>query len=542
MATLNSSIAAWTALARHAQELKAAHLRDLSAADPTRWQNFHVEYDGWLLDISRQRITQQTLSLLFDLARALDLAECRAAMFRGDPINTTEKRAVLHTALRSGFAGSAGIQAEVQASRRKLSDFAGAVRRGDKRGVTGKRFKHVVNIGIGGSDLGPLLVCDALRHEWSGDITPHFVSNVDRTQLEDLTRTIDPAETLVIVCSKTFTTQETQANGNAARAWIVGALGEKSPAKHVAAVSTNASAMDAFGIADDHRFTLWDWVGGRYSVWSAIGLVAELVIGSEKFQEFLGGASDIDKHFTQTPFEKNLPVLMGLLGVWNRTFLRLPTLAVLPYDQRLARLPAYLQQLEMESNGKSVSLAGERVDFATAPVVWGEPASNAQHSFFQLLHQGTPTAALDFIAPLRSSWGGTEGQDLALQNCLAQSQAFAFGHTPEEVDADMRMAGASAADIDRLRAHRVYEGNRPSSLLMYPRTTARSVGGLIALYEHSVFVQGTILGINPFDQFGVELGKKLALDIDMHGNKAPTGHGAEGLKALIQYVNTHRKG
>jgi glucose-6-phosphate isomerase len=319
-------------------------------------------------------------------------------------------------------------------------------------------------------------------------------------------------------------------------------LGEKSPAKHVAAVSTNASAMDVFGIADDHRFTMWDWVGGRYSVWSAIGLVAELVIGSEKFQEFLRGASDIDKHFTQTPFEKNLPVLMGLLGVWNRTFLSLPTLAVLPYDQRLARLPAYLQQLEMESNGKSVSLAGERVDFATAPVVWGEPASNAQHSFFQLLHQGTPTAALDFIAPLRGSWGGTEGQDLALQNCLAQSQAFAFGHTPEEVDADMRMAGSSAADIDRLRAHRVYEGNRPSSLLMYPRTTARSLGGLIALYEHSVFVQGTILGINSFDQFGVELGKKLALDIDMRGNKAPTGHGAEGLKALIQYVNTHRKG
>src|SRR6202142_2486930 len=525
MPKLNSSIPAWTALARHAQELKAAHLRDLSAADPQRWQNFHVEYDSWLLDISRQRITQQTLSLLFDLARALDLAECRAAMFRGEPINTTEKRAVLHSALRSDFAGSADIQAEVHASRRKLSDFAGAVRRGDKRGVTGKRFKHVVNIGIGGSDLGPLLVCDALRHEWSGDITPHFVSNVDRTQLEDLTRTIDPAETLVIVCSKTFTTQETPANGTGPPAWIVGALGEKSPANHVAAVSTNASAMDAFGIADDHRFTLWDWVGGRYSVWSAIGLVAELVIGSEKFQEFLGGASDIDKHFTQTPFEKNLPVLMGLLGVWNRTFLRLPTLAVLPYDQRLARLPAYLQQLEMESNGKSVSLAGEPVSFATAPVVWGEPASNAQHSFFQLLHQGTPTAALDFIAPLRGSWGGTEGQGLALQNCLAQSQAFAFGPTPEEVDADMRMAGASAADIARIGPHRVYEGNRPSSLLMYPRTTARSLGGLIALYEHSVFVQGTILGINPFDQFGVELGKKLALDIDMHGNKAPTGHG-----------------
>jgi glucose-6-phosphate isomerase len=527
MAKLNSSIAAWAAVARHAQELAAAHLRDLSVADPSRWQHFHVEYDTWLLDISRQRITQQTLSLLFDLARAAELPARIAAMFRGDAINSTEERAVLHTALRSAFAGSAAIQAEVGESR-------------DKLGVTGKRFKHVVNIGIGGSDLGPLLVCDALRHEWSGGITPHFVSNVDRTQLEDLTRTLDPAETLVIVCSKTFVTQETQANANAARAWIVGALGEKSPAKHCVAVSTNAPAMDAFGIAQEHRFTMWDWVGGRYSVWSAIGLVAELVIGSEKFQEFLGGASDIDEHFTQAPFEKNLPVLMGLLGVWNRTFLELPTLAVLPYDQRLARLPAYLQQLEMESNGKSVSLAGEPVDYATAPVVWGEPASNAQHSFFQMLHQGTATAALDFIAPLRGSWGGTEGQDLALQNCFAQSQAFAFGHTPEEVEADMRKAGSSAADIERLRAHRVYEGNRPSSLLMYPRTTARSLGGLIALYEHSVFVQGTVWGINSFDQFGVELGKKLALGIDMKGSKAPTGHGAEGLAALIGYVAKHR--
>jgi len=540
MPKLNSSLAAWTAVADHVQTLKTVHLRDLSAADPKRWQNFHVEYDSWLLDISRQRITQETLTLLFDLARATDLSDRIAAMFRGDKINSTEQRAVLHTALRSPFAGGADIQAEVRDSRKKLIDFVAAVRRGDKLGVTGKKFKHVVNIGIGGSDLGPLLVCDALHHEWSGDITPHFVSNVDRTQLEDLTRTLDPAETLVIVCSKTFVTQETQSNANAARAWIVGALGEKSPANHFVAVSTNASAMDAFGIAQAHRFTMWDWVGGRYSVWSAIGLVAELVIGSEKFQEFLGGASDIDKHFTTAPFEKNLPVVMGLLAAWNRTFLGLPTLAVLPYDQRLARLPAYLQQLEMESNGKTVSLAGEPVNYATAPVVWGEPASNAQHSFFQMLHQGTATAALDFIAPLRGSWGGTEGQDLALQNCFAQSQAFAFGHTPEEVEADMRKAGSSAADIERLRTHRVYEGTRPSSLLMYPRTTARSLGGLIALYEHSVFVQGTLWGINSFDQFGVELGKKLALGIDMHGKTAPTGHGAEGLKALIGYVAKHR--
>jgi glucose-6-phosphate isomerase len=540
MTKLNSSLREWGAVAAHAQEIAGAHLRDLTAADVLRWQNFHVEHDNWLLDFSRQRITGQTFPLLFALANAVDLPGRIAAMFRGDPINSTEQRAVLHTALRSDFAGPAAVQEEVRASRRALSNFAEAVRSGKKLGATGKKFKHIVNIGIGGSDLGPLLVCDALRAQWSGGLTPHFVSNVDRTQLEDLIRSIDPAETLVIVCSKTFTTQETQANANAARAWIVGALGENSPAHHFIAVSTNAAAMDAFGIAPMHRFTMWDWVGGRYSVWSAIGLIAELVVGSEQFQEFLQGASDMDRHFTQAPFEKNLPVLMGLLGVWNRTFLNLPTLAVLPYDQRLARLPAYLQQLEMESNGKTVSLNGERVDFATAPIVWGEPGSNAQHSFFQMLHQGTLTQALDFIAPLRGSWGGTEAQDLALQNCFAQSQAFAFGHALEDVLAEMRKAGAKPADIERIAIHRVHDGNRPSSLLLYPQTTARTLGGLLALYEHSVFVQGSVWGVNSFDQFGVELGKKLAVGIDMSGAKAPAGHGAAGLASLIGYVAQHR--
>ena len=540
MTQSNSSLPAWTAVAEHAADVLPKHLRDLTDGDAKRFEKYHVEFGPWMLDFSRQRITDQTLPLLFELARAAHLEEHRAAMFRGDHINSTEQRAVLHTALRSSFAGSADIQAEVKASRRTLSTFAAQIRDGKKLGLTGKQFKHVINIGIGGSDLGPLLVCDALHAEWSGGITPHFVSNVDRTQLEDLTRTLDPAETLVIVCSKTFITLETQSNANAARAWIVGALGEKAAGSHFAAVSTNASAMDKFGIASNHRFTLWDWVGGRYSVWSAIGLVAEIVIGSEKFEEFLAGASEIDQHFIETPFEKNLPVLMGLLGAWNRTFLGLPTLAVLPYDQRLARLPAYLQQLEMESNGKSVSLAGERVNFATAPVVWGEPGSNAQHSFFQMLHQGTPTAAFDFIAPLFGSWGGTEGQDLALKNCFAQTQAFAFGHTPEEVVDDMQKAGSKPEEIERLKPHRVYEGNRPNSLLMYPKTTARTLGSLLAIYEHSVFVQGTVWGINSFDQFGVELGKKLAVGIDMTGAKVPTGHGAAGLKALIGYVAAHR--
>jgi glucose-6-phosphate isomerase len=537
---LNSALPAWTKLAAHAREVSARHLRELTQADPERWSALHVEHADWLLDLSRQRITRDTLPLLIDLARAVDLPGRINAMFRGDKINSTEQRAVLHTALRSAFAGGAAIQAEVRDSRQKLSVFASAVREGRKTGMSGKRFKHVVNIGIGGSDLGPLLVSDALKHEWSGGITPHFVSNVDRTQLEDLTRELDPAETLFIVCSKTFVTTETQANANAARAWVVGALGEQAPGRHFAAVSTNAAAMDQFGIAQDHRFTMWDWVGGRYSVWSAIGLVDEIVLGSERFEEFLAGASDIDRHFTTAPLAANLPVLMGLLGVWNRSFLGLPTLAVLPYDQRLARLPAYLQQLEMESNGKSVTLGGAPVDYATSAVVWGEPGSNAQHSFFQMLHQGTPSAAFDFLAPLKGSWGGTEGQDLALQNCFAQSQAFAFGHTLEEVREEMGKAGASAAEIERIAHHRVYEGNRPSTLLMYPRTTARTLGGLIAIYEHSVFVQGSLWGINSFDQFGVELGKKLAGSISVTAGKGPSGVGAEGINRLITYVRSHR--
>jgi glucose-6-phosphate isomerase len=535
-----TSNGAWRALVRHAESLRAAHLRDLFAADSLRFADLHVESGPWLFDYSRQRINRETVALLTGLARAAGLAEKIAALFRGDQVNATEGRAVLHMALRSEFAGNAAIQAEVHESRGKLRRFVASVRGGGVRGTTGRPFRHVVNIGIGGSDLGPLLVCQALRHEWSGGLTPHFVSNVDRTQLYDLMRSLDPAETLVIVCSKTFMTQETQANAHAARAWIVGALGAASPGDHFVAVSTNHGAMDAFGIGDDRRFTMWDWVGGRYSVWSAVGLVAELVLGSERFEEFLAGACDVDGHFIDTPFERNIPVLMGLLGVWNRSFLELPTLAVLPYEQRLERFPAYLQQLIMESNGKSVTLSGEHVDYATSPVVWGEPGSNAQHSFFQMLHQGTPSVALDFVAPLRGSWGQLDGQDLALQNCFGQAQAFAFGYTREAVEADMRAAGAALPEIERTAAHRVHEGNRPVALLLYPQTTARSLGGLLALYEHSVFVQGVVWGINSFDQFGVELGKKLAGGISLQGDRAPTGVGAAGLAALIEYVTKKR--
>ncbi len=540
MTTMPSKRPEWAALKAHAEALRTTPLRELFAADAQRFDRLHVEAAPWMLDFSRQRITAQTVELLLALARAAQLGERTRALFRGDTVNTTEGRAVLHMALRSDFAGDAAVRAAVAASRAQLRAFVAAVRSGAVRGSTGRVFRQVINIGIGGSDLGPLLVCGALRHEWSGGLTPHFVSNVDQTQLQDLMRSLDPAETLVIVCSKTFTTQETQANANAARAWFVAELGPQAPHGHFVAVSTNAAAMDAFGLAPDRRFTMWDWVGGRYSVWSAVGLVAELVLGSERFEEFLAGASAIDRHFLDTPYERNLPVLMGLLSVLNRSFLGLPTLAVLPYEQRLERFPAYLQQLTMESNGKSVTLEGEAVDFATSPVVWGEPGSNAQHSFFQMLHQGTPTTAIDFIAPLRGSWGGTEGQDLALQNCFAQAQAFAFGHPEDAVIADMRAAAKDPATIARLAPHRVHAGNRPCSLLLYPQTTAYALGGLLALYEHSVFVQGVVWGINSFDQFGVELGKKLASGISLHGGGPPSGPGASGLAALIEYVAKHR--
>jgi glucose-6-phosphate isomerase len=404
----------------------------------------------------------------------------------------------------------------------------------------GKPFTDVLNIGIGGSDLGPRMVSMALTWVHGAKIEPHFLSNVDGHAFAQFARELDPARTLVLVASKTFTTLETMTNGHAARDWLAAALGEDAVHHHFAALSTNLKETEKFGIREDRVFGFRDWVGGRYSVWSAVGLVAELTIGSDRFREFLDGASDMDRHFKEAPGASNLPVLMGLVGAWNRTFLGLPTLAVLPYDQRLAQLPAYLQQLEMESNGKSVTRAGERIDYPTAAVVWGAPGSNAQHSFFQMLHQGTPTAALDLIAPLRGSNGNTDAQDLALQNCLAQSQAFAFGHTRAEVDADMAASGASSAEVARLAAHRVYEGNRPSSLLLYPRTTARTLGTLLALYEHSVFVQGVVWDVNSVDQFGVELGKKLAAGISLRGDRPAAGPGAAGLAALIDYVAAHR--
>src|SRR5712672_143611 len=536
--------AAWAQLTAAAPLM--ASTRALFAADAARYSHCSVQAAGLLFDYSRQRVDAPVLAAFGVLADQLRLRERIEAMFRGDAINLTEGRAVLHTALRRSGAPSAlmvggvDVDALVRTERARMLDFAERVRDGSIRSSAGQAFALVINIGIGGSDLGPAMAVEALRQYSQAGPRVAFVSNVDGCQLADLLQQADPARTMFIVCSKTFTTLETRSNALVAREWLRSRLGAAAVPQHFAAVSTNQKAMDEFGVHGDYRFTMWDWVGGRYSLWSSIGVALAVSIGREHFEALLGGAAEMDQHFRSAPWEQNLPVLAGLLGVWNVNFLGLPTLAVLPYDQRLARLPAYLQQLEMESNGKSVSLGGERVDFATAPIVWGEPGSNAQHSFFQMLHQGTLTQALDFIAPLRGSWGGTEAQDLALQNCLAQSQAFAFGYSLQEVEADSAKAGANPSDIARIGVHRVHDGNRPSSLLLYPQTTARTLGGLLALYEHSVFVQGTVWGVNSFDQFGVELGKKLAVGIDLKGAKAPAGHGAAGLASLIEYVAKHR--
>ena len=544
MATHETEMAL-AALDAHKRSMAGQTIADFFRDDPNRFARFHVELDDILFDYSKHRLTETTLKLLLDLARTAGVEARRAALFAGEPVNVTEHRPALHMALRnrSGrpmFAEGHDVMPEVLAERAKMEAFAEAIRNGEIKSASGARFTDIVNIGIGGSDLGPAMAARALAPFISSHLRLHTVANVDGADLGDTLKRVPLETTLFIVCSKTFTTIETMTNAATARKAVAALLGEAAVAEHFCAVSTQLDKIAAFGIRSDRVFGFWDWVGGRYSIWSSIGLLLAIGIGKEKFEKFLQGGQDIDTHFVEAPLDRNVPVLMAMLGSWYRDFWGCAAHAVIPYDERMARFPAYLQQLEMESNGKSVDLSGTRVEYETAPVVFGEPGTNGQHAFFQMLHQGTPTAALDFIAPLRGSWGDTQAQDLALQNCFAQSQAFAFGHTPEEVDAEMRKAGADAAEIKRLRAHRVHEGNRPSSLLLYPQTTARSLGELLALYEHSVFVQGTLWGINSFDQFGVELGKKLAAGISMRGDFAPTGPGAQGLKALIEYVASRR--
>ena len=498
----------WQALRRHAEEMRDVHLRSLFAADPSRGERLSAEAAGLFLDYSKNRIRDETLQLLIALARASGLRERIDAMFRGEKINTTEERAVLHVALRAPRDASLvldgdNVVPQVHAVLDRMAAFADQVRDGRWRGHTGQRVRAVVNVGIGGSDLGPVMAYEALRHYSARDLTFRFVSNVDGTDFVEATRDLNPAETLFIIASKTFTTLETMTNARTARQWTLDALGdERAIGRHFVAVSTNAEQVAAFGIDANNMFGFWDWVGGRYSMDSAIGLSTMIAVGPKHFRAMLAGFHAMDEHFRTTPFESNLPVLMGLFTVWYTNFFEASTVAVLPYDQYLKRLPAYLQQLTMESNGKHVTRDGVRVDYQTGPIYWGEPGTNGQHSFYQLIHQGTRLIPCDFIGFGQTLNPLGNHHDLLMANVFAQTQALAFGKT----EAEVRAGGTP----ERLAPHRAFEGNRPSNTILADRLTPHTLGALIALYEHSVFTQGTIWRIDSFDQWGVELGKVLA--------------------------------
>jgi glucose-6-phosphate isomerase len=499
---------AWAMLEAHHETMKTRHLRQLFAEDPKRGERFACEAAGVYLDYSKNLVTDETLTLLLRLAQESGLRERIEAMFRGEKINVTENRAVLHVALRAPRDAvithdGKNVVPEVHAVLDKMADFANRLRSGAWQGSTGKRIRNVINIGIGGSDLGPVMAYEALRHYSERSLTFRFVSNVDGTDFAEAVRDLDAAETLFIVCSKTFTTLETMTNAHTARDWLLSRLKDKGAiARHFVAVSTNAEAVAKFGIDTANMFGFWDWVGGRYSMGSAVGLSTMIAIGPDNFRAMLGGFHAIDEHFRTAPFERNLPVLMGLLGIWYNDFFGAETVAVLPYEQYLKRFPAYLQQLTMESNGKHVTLAGVRVDYDTGPIYWGEPGTNGQHSFYQLIHQGTRLIPCDFIAFAKTLNPLGAHHDILLANVFAQTEALAFGKTAEEVAAEGTPAW--------LVPHRVFEGNRPSNTFLLDRLTPAALGKLVALYEHSVFTQGILWQINSFDQWGVELGKVLA--------------------------------
>ena len=498
----------WKTLAAHHKTIRGLHLRQLFADDPRRGERLTVEAAGLYLDYSKNRITDETIRLLLQLAEDCGLAARIAAMFRGDKINVTEQRAVLHVALRANkqeaiMLDGHNVVPEVHAVLDRMADFSRKIRSGQWRGHTGKRMRHVVNIGIGGSDLGPVMAYEALRHYSQRDLSVHFISNVDGTDFAETTRDLDPEETLFIICSKTFTTLETLTNAHSARAWTVRHLkDEQAVRRHFVAVSTNAEEVSKFGIDTANMFGFWDWVGGRYSMDSAIGLSTMLAIGPDHFRAMLAGFHALDEHFRTAPFDRNLPVLMGLLTIWYNNFFEAQTVAVLPYDHYLKRFPAYLQQLTMESNGKHVTLGGAQVRYQTAPIYWGEPGTNGQHSFYQLIHQGTKLIPCDFIGFFRTLNPIGPHHDMLMANLFAQTEALAFGKTAEEVSAE--------GIPDWLVPHRVFEGNRPTNSILAERLTPATLGALIALYEHSVFTQGVIWDIDSFDQWGVELGKVLA--------------------------------
>jgi len=529
---------AWRTLKNHYQEIKDVHLRDLFKQDKDRNKKLSIEEVGLYMDFSKHRITEETIDLLTILASERRLEEKREAMFRGDRINLTENRAVLHTALRAPegshiFVGDIDVVPEVQAVFKKMANFSNRIRNGSWKGYTGNPIRNIINIGIGGSDLGPVMAYEALKFYSPRDMTFRFISNVDGTNFVEATRDLDAAETLFIISSKTFTTLETMTNARSARSWILQHLGNhQAVARHFVAVSTNITEVEAFGIDSTNMFGFWDWVGGRYSMDSAIGLSTMIAIGVEQFRAMLSGFHQMDVHFRTAPLKENLPVLMGLLSVWYNNFFDAQTVAVLPYENYLKRFPAYLQQLTMESNGKSVTLDGKKVNYQTGPIFWGEPGTNGQHSFYQLIHQGTKLIPCDFIGFCQALNPLERHHDILIANMIAQSEALAFGKTEAEV--------INQGIPSQLVPHRTFDGNRPSTTIMADRLTPETLGKLVALYEHSVFTQGVIWNIDSFDQWGVELGKVLASRIIPQLNEdVPLNHD-NSTNALINYYRNHQ--
>ena len=534
---------AWKALEAHARAIESESMREMFDRDPGRFRAFSLRLGDLLLDYSKNRVIHQSMALLADLARQAGIEAARDRMFAGDRFNSTEHRAVLHVALRNRanrpiLVDGVDVMPKVNAVAARMRAFSEQVRSGVWTGATGQPVRDVVNLGIGGSDLGPAMVCEALTPYGRPDLRAHFVSNVDGSHIAETLRRCDPATTLFIVASKTFTTQETLVNAATARAWLTGRLGEAAVARHFVALSTNASAVTAFGIDTANMFEFWDWVGGRYSLWSAIGLSIAVAIGFDRFEELLAGAHAMDEHFRTAPVTANMPVVPALLGVWYNNFLGAQATAVLPYDQYLARLPAYLQQLDMESNGKGTARDGSPVAWQTGPIVFGEPGTNGQHAFYQLIHQGTKLIPCDFLVAAESHNPVGEHHRILLANALAQPEALMRGKTAAEVRDELARAGLPPAEIEAQLPHRVFSGNRPSNVLLYRRLDPYTLGMLIALYEHKVFVQGVIWDVNSFDQWGVELGKQLAKAIlpQLAPDGAPGGHdcSTDGLIAAVR--------
>jgi glucose-6-phosphate isomerase len=540
-----TSLPAWQKLKEHYTLIRGRQMRDLFAADPQRFERFSHSLNDILFDYSKHRIDATTIELLLKLADQCRLRDKIEDMFSGEKINVTEQRAVLHTALRNRsnspvYVDGEDVMPKINAVLDRMRDFSERVRDGRWRGASGKEICAIVNIGIGGSDLGPLMVCEALKPYSHERLRARFVSNVDGTHMAETLKGLDPETTLFLIASKTFTTQETMANAHSARAWLLDALGdEKAIAKHFVAISTNREQVIKFGIDPANMFEFWDWVGGRYSLWSAIGLSIALAIGMDRFEELLTGAHQVDRHFRETPFAQNIPVIMGLLGIWYNNFFGAQTHAILPYDQSLHRFPAYLQQGDMESNGKGVTSSGEPVNYATGPIIWGEPGTNGQHAFYQLIHQGDKLIPCDFLAPVHSHNPLGEHHSLLLSNFFAQPEALMKGKTAQEAETEINAEGHEPERVAQLLPHKIFPGNRPSSSLLFDRLTPKTLGSLIALYEHKIFTQGAIWGVNSFDQWGVELGKQLAQRIlpELKGDAEVSSHDSSTNGLINHYLS-----